>query len=214
MLREPRPQISAARARRRLMKQDLSHRIVSSIERPQAKAGRAGGAGHECVGHLEPVRPRVPGQISACPPPHRGIECDLASRREKGLGHSFLAWPQSRPDLREGHGAAVGWHTCPLDVADCVDDGISTAQCLDDDVGVEKDPGQARRRPSRCVSRRSRLTYPRVPPRSVRSRHSPSIPRSVASRSSDPAPYTLTRASRTSSEMVRPCFRASSRRRR
>lgn len=64
-----------------------------------------------------------------------------------------------------------------------------------------------RRGRARRVSRRSRLTYSLVSPMSVRLRHSPSMARRLASRSSARPPYARASASRTSSEIVRPCRR-------
>lgn len=51
-----------------------------------------------------------------------------------------------------------------------------SGQNLDDDIGVEEDAGQLR---ARRVSRRSRLTYAPVSPRSLRSRHTPATARVV-----------------------------------
>jgi len=105
-------------------------------------------------------------------------------------------------------------HAPALDRPNTVADLATTTKRVDDDVGVEEDACYGRRRRTRRVSLRSRLTYPLVSPISLWPRHRPSIARSVASRSFVPAPYARRRASRTSSEIVRPCCRASPCRRR
>src|SRR5881396_2494262 len=143
-------------------------------------------------------------QVRAGAAPDHSIEHHLAPRMKERLGDGLLARAHARPDLRERHGAAVGRNASTLDGANAVADLPPATERLDDDVGVEEDAGYGRRRRSRCVSRRSRFTYPLVSPISVRFRHRPSIARRVPSRSSAPAPYARTRASRTRSEMVRP----------
>lgn len=128
------------------------------------------------------MRATVAREICARPPSGCRVEHDLAPRFEECLRERLLARPDARVYLRPLDSRAIRRDAALLERSYGRHYLGPPAQELDDDIGVVKDaaqPGRVRR-----VSRRSRLTYSSVGPRSLRSRHRPLMPSSVEVRAS------------------------------
>src|SRR5260370_31430402 len=176
-----------------------------AVEGPEPQAACGRGRRDQRIGNLHAVRLRIPREVRAGLARDPAVQQEFAAGFEEGL--SPLLFPRSHPriHLGPGDGGAERRHTRLLKREGRAERASVAPQNLDDDVRIQDDAGQLRARRLRRVSRRSRLTYASVSPRSSRFRHNPAMPRNVVRRSSVlTEPYTSSSASRTRSDTVRP----------
>ena len=107
---------------------------------------------------------------------HFGVEHDLSASLEERLRDRFLTGSDAGVDLGPVDRRAIGRRTGRLECGDSLDDVRIAAEDLDDDVGVEENAGQLLLLRFRRVSRRRRLTYASVPPRSASQPPGPRFP--------------------------------------
>ena len=103
------------------------------------------------IGDLHAVRLGIAREVHASPTPHGGVQHNLAARAKERFGNCLLAGTQPRPDLRHGHGRAVGLDPGALDGPDLARDPPPASERFDQNVRVEENAGYAfsRRRRSR-----------------------------------------------------------------
>lgn len=190
----------------RLVEQEIAHRIVPPVQGPETEARGAGGSGHQRISHLHPVRSCVPSEIRAGPSPHRGVEHHFAARQDEAVNASSPGRKPAQISAKETAQQYVGTprrSIARMPSPTCARPR-SASMMTSESSRTPVSPGgggtgayrvEAVSRTRGCRRDRCGLV---IAPRWRR----------VVSRSSTPAPYALTSASRTRSEIVCPCLRA------
>lgn len=190
----------------------IPHRVVLPVERPEMQAGGGGRRRDQRIRDPQGVRSRIAREVVAGESPGACVEDDLAAELEERERGSLLTAPQACEHFGPRNRGRVDGNSAPAQFSKLRGDLFVPAQEPDHDVRVEENAGQPRRVRSRRVSLRRFLTYAEPSPISSLSRHSPEIPWSARSHSScSGARNDRWIASRTRSETVLPCARASDR---